>query len=64
MDDVARRVGSTFRWLETYERGRNEAWKNLAFAVIVLVLATGSAVMVTVGHEAHVAAVERLAELG
>ena len=64
MDDVARRTGSTFRWLEVYGHGRREGWKSVAFALIVLVLATGTAVLVTVGHEVHVAAAERLAELG
>jgi hypothetical protein len=64
MDDAAKRVGSTFRWLETYSRGRSEGLQNLAFALIVLVLATGAAVLVTVGHEVHVAAAQRLAELG
>jgi hypothetical protein len=64
MDDGTKRVGSTFLWLEAYASRGNEKWKDVAFALIVLVLATGSAVLVTVGHEVHVAAAARFAAQG
>ena len=60
-DRALKQVGSTFRWLEAYPQAADhQGLQDAAFAAIVLTLAGGAALLVTVGHEAHTVAMEVL----
>ena len=50
-DGALRRVGSTFHWTETYVGQRQDGWRGVLFALALVVMATGSAVLITTARD-------------